>query len=57
MTGFRRRLYTVTQVSERQDLPEHGVSVIFVYLANTKLELLHPLGVLPLSETASSCHS
>jgi len=32
------------EVSERQDLPEHGVSVIFVYLANTKLELLHPLG-------------
>ena len=28
----------------RQDLPEHGVTTVFVELANTKLELLHPLG-------------
>lgn len=27
-----------------QDLPEHGVSVVFVQLENTKIELLHPLG-------------
>ncbi len=29
---------------EAQHLPEHGVSVIFVELPNTKIELLHPLG-------------
>ena len=27
-----------------QALPEHGVTTVFVNLANTKLELLHPLG-------------
>ncbi len=26
------------------DLPEHGVTTIFVELPNTKIELLHPLG-------------
>jgi methylmalonyl-CoA/ethylmalonyl-CoA epimerase len=31
-------------VSLPQDLPEHGVSVVFVTLANTKIELLAPLG-------------
>lgn len=31
-------------VSPVQDLPEHGVSVVFVGLPNTKIELLHPLG-------------
>ncbi|HHG90956.1 MAG TPA: methylmalonyl-CoA epimerase [Devosia sp.] len=31
-------------VSAPQDLPEHGVSVVFVTLDNTKIELLHPLG-------------
>lgn len=31
-------------VSDVQDLPEHGVSTVFVNLGNTKLELLHPLG-------------
>ncbi|WP_180900074.1 methylmalonyl-CoA epimerase [Martelella soudanensis] len=31
-------------VSEPQDLPEHGVTVVFVVLENTKIELLHPLG-------------
>ncbi|WP_151611110.1 methylmalonyl-CoA epimerase [Sinorhizobium alkalisoli] len=31
-------------VSERQALPEHGVTVVFVTLANTKVELLEPLG-------------
>lgn len=31
-------------VSEPQDLPEHGVTVVFIELPNTKIELLHPLG-------------
>lgn len=31
-------------VSEPLDLPEHGVTVVFVALPNTKIELLHPLG-------------
>ena len=31
-------------VSEVVELPAHGVSVVFVELNNTKLELLHPLG-------------
>ena len=31
-------------VSEPQALPEHGVSVVFVELPNTKVELLSPLG-------------
>ncbi len=31
-------------VSSSQDLPEHGVTVVFVELPNTKVELLHPLG-------------
>ena len=32
------------QVSEPQALPEHGVTVVFVELPNTKIELLEPLG-------------
>jgi methylmalonyl-CoA/ethylmalonyl-CoA epimerase len=31
------------KVSPAQDLPRHGVSIVFVELANTKIELLHPL--------------
>ena len=31
-------------VSAAVDLPEHGVTTVFVKLPNTKLELLHPLG-------------
>ena len=31
-------------VSEPQALPEHGVTVVFVHVANTKIELLEPLG-------------
>ena len=31
-------------VSDPLDLPEHGVTTVFVTLLNTKLELLHPLG-------------
>ena len=32
------------EVSEQQELVDHGVKVVFVKLANTKIELLHPLG-------------
>ncbi|BBK37358.1 methylmalonyl-CoA epimerase [Allostella sp. ATCC 35155] len=32
------------EVSEAVELPAHGVSVVFVALPNTKIELLHPLG-------------
>jgi methylmalonyl-CoA/ethylmalonyl-CoA epimerase len=32
------------EVSSPQALPEHGVTVVFVALPNTKIELLHPLG-------------
>ncbi len=32
-------------VTARQSLPEHGVTVVFVELPNTKIELLEPLGV------------
>lgn len=31
-------------VGPRQDLPEHGVTVVFIDLPNTRIELLHPLG-------------
>ncbi|MFK7890636.1 MAG: methylmalonyl-CoA epimerase [Granulosicoccus sp.] len=31
-------------VSEPQDLPEHGVTVVFVDLPNTRIELLEPFG-------------
>lgn len=31
-------------VSAAQALPEHGVTVVFVELPNTKIELLEPLG-------------
>ena len=31
-------------VGEPQHEPEHGVSVVFIELPNTKIELLHPLG-------------
>lgn len=31
-------------VGEPQPLPEHGVTVVFVKLENTKLELMTPLG-------------
>ena len=32
------------KVSEPQNEPDHGVTVVFVELPNTKVELLHPLG-------------
>ncbi|MDJ0927096.1 MAG: methylmalonyl-CoA epimerase [Gammaproteobacteria bacterium] len=41
------RIYRDTlgaNVSAPEDLPEHGVTTIFVNLPNTKIELLHPLG-------------
>ena len=31
-------------IPHQQDLPEHGVTVVFIELGNTKLELLQPLG-------------
>ena len=31
-------------VSDPEDLVEHGVTVVFVELPNTKIALLHPLG-------------
>ena len=40
-------LYSQTlgaEVSEPLDLPDHGVTTVFVELPNTKIELLHPLG-------------
>lgn len=40
-------LYRTTlgaEVSEPLDQPDHGVTVVFVTLPNTKIELLHPLG-------------
>ena len=33
-----------TRVSPPQELPEHGVRVVFIELENTKIELLEPLG-------------
>ena len=41
------KLYRETlgaEVSEPVDMPEHGVTTVFVALPNTKIELLHPLG-------------
>ena len=41
------RIYEQTlgaRVSSPKDLPEHGVTTVFVELGNTKVELLHPLG-------------
>ena len=32
------------EVTAPQELPEHGVTTVFVLLPNTKIELLHPLG-------------
>ena len=32
------------RVSEPAPQPEHGVTTVFIELANTKVELLHPLG-------------
>lgn len=32
------------RVLPQQDEPDHGVTVVFIELPNTKIELLHPLG-------------
>lgn len=32
------------KVSEPHPVPAHGVTVVFIELPNTKIELLHPLG-------------
>ena len=32
------------RVSDPLEMPEHGVTTVFVELPNTKIELLHPLG-------------
>lgn len=32
------------RVGPPQDEPDHGVTVVFIELPNTKIELLHPLG-------------
>ena len=32
------------EVSQPSDLPEHGVTTVFVRLPNTVIELLHPFG-------------
>lgn len=32
------------KVGPPQDEPDHGVTVVFITLPNTKIELLHPLG-------------
>lgn len=32
------------QVGPAQDEPDHGVTVVFIKLPNTKIELLYPLG-------------
>lgn len=42
MAVYREKLGA--QVSAPQALPEHGVTVSFVTLPNTKVELLEPLG-------------
>jgi methylmalonyl-CoA/ethylmalonyl-CoA epimerase len=42
-TAFYRDVLRA-QVSEPIDLVEHGVTTVFVTLANTKLELITPLG-------------
>jgi len=34
----------VAEVGPAQDEPDHGVTVVFITLPNTKIELLYPLG-------------
>ena len=42
MASYRNTLGA--KVSEPLDQPDHGVTVVFIELPNTKLELLYPLG-------------
>ena len=44
MAAERYRDFLGAKVSKPKDEPEHGVTVVFVELQNTKIELLHPLG-------------
>ena len=44
LAAARYRDTLAAQVSDPQPLPEHGVTVAFVQIANTKIELLEPLG-------------
>jgi len=39
-----RQAPSTAPCSEPQVLPEHGVTVVFIVLPNTKIELLEPLG-------------
>merc|ERR1712136_300112 len=41
---FYKDVLRAKSVSPPEDLPEHGVTTVFVELDNTKIELLHPLG-------------
>ncbi|MEO9897258.1 MAG: methylmalonyl-CoA epimerase [Paracoccaceae bacterium] len=42
MTQYRSALGA--KVGDPQDEPNHGVTVVFIELPNTKIELLYPLG-------------
>ena len=42
---FYKDVLRAKSVSSPEDLPEHGVTTVFVELDNTKIELLHPLGM------------
>jgi methylmalonyl-CoA/ethylmalonyl-CoA epimerase len=44
VAAARYRDSLLAKVSSPQTLPEHGVTVVFVEFANTKVELLEPLG-------------
>ena len=44
IAAARYRDSLMAEVSAPQALPEHGVTVVFVQFANTKIELLEPLG-------------
>ena len=43
-SSFYRDILKAKLVSQPQTLPEHGVTVVFVELENTKFELLYPFG-------------
>jgi methylmalonyl-CoA/ethylmalonyl-CoA epimerase len=44
IAGAQYRDALGAQVSDPIDLPDHGVTTVFVTLPNTKIELLQPLG-------------
>ena len=37
------------EISKKLELPEHGVTTVFVKLSNTNIELLEPLAKFPIS--------